>query len=467
MSRSTRRRLRKAELMEYRAPPITGGRRIPSVFTDRCFNCLSFNHCIATCRLPRRCLRCHGFRHIARDCWRPRAPPLDGAKRTGPAAHASAVSQASSRTPSPSTVRGHAYALGGSRTATESERFIQVGANDHGANDTDGDHGAPAGCSNGAHAQKHGTSQLQAKPIQDWATVCATPLHCTTTPQRQDPMLIELACPPPSKMTRACPPEEPLPLECASGTVDRWPVEDPLLLDALPHPNDVDDDGSPPGFSRAAARKPACSPVALMAKDATAMAGTPAMAATPIHRQKKSCERGQGTFTGHAKLGEPSYDSDPDSPPGFSRAAAHKEAINTGLCTSGLEPSSRSVTHEDAKLTAFTSQVQAKIRSPLAPRPAKTKRVAPSTPKTTIDGLPKRSSRLANHPLANVPLAKRAEVVLMRRFRMIPETGPPNTKGKKAYDKLYKEGLAEKIFEAMSDLMPALRNASSFLELQA
>ena len=39
-------------------------------------NCLSFNHRVATCRLPRRCLRCHGFRHLARDCRRPRAPPL-------------------------------------------------------------------------------------------------------------------------------------------------------------------------------------------------------------------------------------------------------------------------------------------------------------------------------------------------------------------------------------------------------
>ncbi|CAN6176745.1 unnamed protein product [Urochloa humidicola] len=203
MSRSTRRRLRKAELMEYRAPPIAGERRIPPVFIDRCFNCLSFNHRIATCRLPRRCLRCHGFRHIARDCRRPRAPPLDGAKRTGPAAHASAtgattvdrrlvradssatpmVSLAPSRTPSPSTVRWHAYAPGGSRTATGSQRFIQVGANDHGANGSGGDHGAPTGCSNRAHGQKHGTSQLQAKPMQDWATVCATLLHRATTPQ--------------------------------------------------------------------------------------------------------------------------------------------------------------------------------------------------------------------------------------------------------------------------------------------
>ncbi|CAN6348525.1 unnamed protein product [Urochloa humidicola] len=138
-------------------------------------------------------------------------------------------------------------------------------------------------------------------------------------------------------------------------------------------------------------------------------------------------------------------DSDPNSPPGFSRAAAQ----------------------EDVKLLAFTSQVQAKIRSPLAPRPAKTKRTAPITPKGARDELPKRSLRLANHPLANVPSAKRAEVVLMQRFELIPEGVAVNTEGKKAYEKLYKEGLAAKNFEAMRDLMPALKNASSFLGMQA
>ncbi|CAN6239763.1 unnamed protein product [Urochloa humidicola] len=136
-------------------------------------------------------------------------------------------------------------------------------------------------------------------------------------------------------------------------------------------------------------------------------------------------------------------DSDPDSPPGFSRAAARQEA----------------------KLRAFTSQVQAKIRSPLAPRPAKTKRIVPVTPR---DELPKRSLRLASHPMANVPSAKRAEVILMQRFGLIPEGVAVNTEGKKAYEKLYKEeGLATKNFEAMRDLLPALKNASPFLGMKA
>jgi hypothetical protein len=49
-------------------------RRIPAELVGICFNCLSYSHRVATCRLPRRCLRCRGFRHIARDCRRPRRP---------------------------------------------------------------------------------------------------------------------------------------------------------------------------------------------------------------------------------------------------------------------------------------------------------------------------------------------------------------------------------------------------------
>ncbi|CAN6243366.1 unnamed protein product [Urochloa humidicola] len=114
MSRSTRRWLRKAELIEYRASPIAGRRCIPSEFTDRCFNCLSFNHRIATCQLPRRCLRCHGFCHITRDGQRPRATPLDGAKRTGPAAHAPATRATTTDSYSFTGVLSHALAVDGS-----------------------------------------------------------------------------------------------------------------------------------------------------------------------------------------------------------------------------------------------------------------------------------------------------------------------------------------------------------------
>jgi hypothetical protein len=47
-------------------------RKIPAELHSRCFNCLSYSHRVATCRMPQRCLRCRGYRHIARDCKWPR-----------------------------------------------------------------------------------------------------------------------------------------------------------------------------------------------------------------------------------------------------------------------------------------------------------------------------------------------------------------------------------------------------------
>ncbi|CAL5062190.1 unnamed protein product [Urochloa decumbens] len=132
---------------------------------------------------------------------------------------------------------------------------------------------------------------------------------------------------------------------------------------------------------------------------------------------------------------------EPGSPPGFLRAA---------------------IDEHSAKLRAFTSDVTLKIRSPLAPKPAKTMRVA-HPPRQ----LPKRSERLASHPLANVASSKRAEVVLMRRFAGIPDSQPVNEEGKRAYLRMYADDLRDSNFEAMSDLMPALRNASPILGMQA
>jgi hypothetical protein len=45
-------------------------RRIHAELRDRCFNCLSYSHRVASCRLPRRCLYYHNFRYLARDCKR-------------------------------------------------------------------------------------------------------------------------------------------------------------------------------------------------------------------------------------------------------------------------------------------------------------------------------------------------------------------------------------------------------------
>ncbi|CAN6194783.1 unnamed protein product [Urochloa humidicola] len=75
MSCSTRQRLRREELAANRASTSSSPtRRIPPEMADRCLNCLSYTHRIATCRLPRRCRRCLGFRHIAKDCRRSCSP---------------------------------------------------------------------------------------------------------------------------------------------------------------------------------------------------------------------------------------------------------------------------------------------------------------------------------------------------------------------------------------------------------
>ena len=54
-------------------PPLqdSNRRRFLADTEGRCFNCLSYSHKVATCRLPTRCLRCRGFRHHAKSCKRP------------------------------------------------------------------------------------------------------------------------------------------------------------------------------------------------------------------------------------------------------------------------------------------------------------------------------------------------------------------------------------------------------------
>jgi hypothetical protein len=67
---------------------------------------------------------------------------------------------------------------------------------------------------------------------------------------------------------------------------------------------------------------------------------------------------------------------------------------------------------------------------------------------------------LANHLLASIAFSKRAEVMLMRRFNVIPDVAAPNSDSKKSYTQLYKEKLDAGHFEAMRDLLPALRSSS-------
>jgi hypothetical protein len=117
------------------------------------------------------------------------------------------------------------------------------------------------------------------------------------------------------------------------------------------------------------------------------------------------------------------------------------------------------VASHECRLKTFTEVVTRPIRSPLLPWPIKTKRALIPPPQGQLE-LPKRNKRLAYHPLASVASSKRAEVMLMRRFNVIPELVMPNSDSKKACMQLYKEKLDAGHFKAMMDLLPALRSSS-------
>ena len=112
------------------------------------------------------------------------------------------------------------------------------------------------------------------------------------------------------------------------------------------------------------------------------------------------------------------------------------------------------------RLKTLTDEVKCPIRSSLTLRLVKTKR-DPIPPPHGRLGQPKCNERLASHPLASVASSKRAEVMLMRRFNVIPDVAAPNSDSKKAYTQFYKEKLDDSHFEAMRDLLPALRSSSA------
>ena len=66
----------------------------------------------------------------------------------------------------------------------------------------------------------------------------------------------------------------------------------------------------------------------------------------------------------------------------------------------------------ERRLKTFAEEVRRPIHSPLAQRPVKTRK-DPFPPPHGHPRLPKRSERLANHPLASVASSKRVEVMLI------------------------------------------------------
>ena len=69
-----------AASVEPHPKQLPKAQRIHVEFCDRCFNCLSYSHRVATCQLPRHCQRCGGFRHLAKDCRQPRTASTSAVK---------------------------------------------------------------------------------------------------------------------------------------------------------------------------------------------------------------------------------------------------------------------------------------------------------------------------------------------------------------------------------------------------
>ncbi|CAL5092434.1 unnamed protein product [Urochloa decumbens] len=107
----------------------------------------------------------------------------------------------------------------------------------------------------------------------------------------------------------------------------------------------------------------------------------------------------------------------------------------------------------ERELQKFAAQVQTKVRTPLAPLAPKKPSRADALPAGEFK-LPQRSRRLASQPLSNVPAARRGEVLMMKRFGIIPENGAATMSSRKAYDALYREKLEDKEFAAARVLFP-------------
>lgn len=83
------------------AAAAAGARPRPRAVLDRCLNCLSTAHRVATCTRSPRCFNCRGINHFARDCKRSRVDAAAG--DTSGAADVRFVRQ---RRGSPRTLRG-------------------------------------------------------------------------------------------------------------------------------------------------------------------------------------------------------------------------------------------------------------------------------------------------------------------------------------------------------------------------
>ncbi|CAN6205195.1 unnamed protein product [Urochloa humidicola] len=446
MSRSYRRRLQRFEAPPDRSSAPSSSRRIPPELRDRCLNCLSYSHRVATCRLPPRCLRCHKFRHLAKDCRYPRPRPL------------LAVGSGQQELPR----RFHVRSAGPNLSAFPRRDGRSTGGGG-------GSRGHGRSCVGVVRAsdppatnvlQMVGKAPLEMGPATSkilavWGTSLAgspvtTPL---SQPEREDVVSFELQN------------------RCADWASHDHHHQDPMLLEA-----------------------------SLWVKEASAVIldGKAShdhhhqdLVTTPDGIQLTPAEEvlEQPGLRGLEPEGTPlstqasppvefnSSDDGPELPPGFESGfeATNTKAAHLAASLSPIvEPASTetiatvvvSEVDHSAALEAFIANVSKDIPAPLADKPLRRRRVDPALvdappqlPSFEVCGI-RRSYRQALDPLSAVKPAKRGEVLLMHRLGEVGVPLPSSSPAGHAVKQFFDEGPPPHCRDALLDMFPMLKNKS-------
>jgi hypothetical protein len=134
--------------------------------------------------------------------------------------------------------------------------------------------------------------------------------------------------------------------------------------------------------------------------------------------------------------------------------------VGGGAVSSGARPASETrpadlggAPAQECALRSFIDSIQATPRPLLGAPPL----VAPATIVVTGRGqpiLPPRSRRIAAQQLAGVPVYKRGEVLLMRKFGILKDGAPVTAVAKDLYDSLYRSELKLEHINAIRELFP-------------
>ncbi|CAN6221799.1 unnamed protein product [Urochloa humidicola] len=425
MSRSYRRRLRRSKAPPDRSSAPPSSRRILPELRDRCLNCLSYSHRVATCRLPQRCLRCHKFRHLAKDCRRPRPRPLlvsSGQRELPRRFHVRSVGPNLSTFPRRD---GRSTSGGGSRS--------------HGRSGVDV-----------VRASEPPDAPLEGAPL------AGSPVTTLSQAECEDAVSFELQ------------------ISCAAWASHDHHHQDPMLLEAslwtlVKEASAAIVDGKVSAIDTLSVAVDL-----VTASDAIQL---------PPAEQEVLDQPGLGGLVLEAtplstQAPPPDEFSLPDDgselPPGFESGC---EATNTAPLAAPpriAEPASAETTatvvvsevDHSAALEAFITKVSKAIPAPLADKPLRRRRVDPALvdappqlPSFEVSGI-RRSYRQALGPLSAVKPAKRGEVLLMHRLGEVGVPLPATSSAGQAVKQFFDEGPPPHSTDALLDMFPMLKNKS-------